>query len=538
MSNILADKSQNPCISKRCHANGELKNEPAEHYSSKISDHMPGLRGSRSRAAHSRSVLVLMLCCVLSLVSPFSVARVAAQTADQESTFTFEEMGFSELSLRSPYDTTYVGFSIPATWQPNADANLELRLQVLVSGSASTPTAAQVAPLAGILRVKLNDTTVATTLLDHTGQQSVSITLPLAKLLTPPADRRHVLVLQLETDERCDTNQFARIIISPESSLTLPHAIIDAPLDLAKLPFPIVQNALQHKKTSDQVLIIIPDAPGQVELHAALMVASGFGRMTDGQLTLKLLPMSGLSATDMQSNHLVFVGLAASWASLEKLALPAPWSAGSFAAPTMAADDGLIQMAASAWDTAHVMLIVSGNTEAGLEKAAQALSTGNIIVEGRKDIALVAAVDSTLPASTLAIDETFQSLGYSSQRLFGLGAVYSGFQFEVPFEHSIGDDSYLELSFAHSAMLDYNQSGIMLSLNDEPVGSVRLDDTTTQLGKVRIALPAKLMHTGINHLVIRADLLPNTPCLDPRANGLWINLRNDSVLHLPMRASD
>lgn len=512
---------------QRSYGNACLKGQPADSH-------------QRSRTIFPASVhfLVVLLGCVLYMLNPIMIGSVAAQAENQDATFTLGEMGFAELSLRSPYDTTYVGFSMPATWQPNADANLQLQLQVLISGSASPTTAAQIGPLAGILRIKLNDKTVATALIEHSGQQSLSITLPLAELLTPPADRRHVLTIQLETDQRCDTNQFARIIISPDSNLTLPHVLVKPTIDLAKLPFPIIQNALQHKKTPDKVLIVVPDKPTDVELRAALTVAASLGRMTNAQLALKLLPMSGLTDTDRQTNHLVFVGLAASWAGLEKLDLPAPWSAGSFAAPMMAADDGILQMAASAWDAAHVVLIVSANTESGLEKAAQALSTGSIVVEGRKDIALIAAVDSTTPASTLAIDETFQSLGYTSQRLFGLGAVYSGFQFEVPFEYTVGDDAYLDLSLAHSAMLDYNQSGIMLSLNDEPVASVRLDDTTTQFGKVRIALPAKLIHPGINHLVIRADLLPNTPCLDPRANGLWINFQNDSTLHLPTRVSD
>ncbi len=481
---------------------------------------------------------ILLFCCLFSMLNTFLLGPVNAQTENQDISFTFKEMGFAELSLRSPYDTTYVGFSLPATWQPNADASLQLQLQVLVSGSASPTAATQPAPLAGILRVKLNDTTVATALLERTGQQSLSIILPLTEMLKTPADRQHVLALQLETDERCDTNQFARIIISPDSSLTIPHEIIKPAIDLSKLPFPLVQKALKHEASPDQMLMVIPDKATDAELRAALTVAAGLGRMTNAQLELQMLPISKLTEAERQTRHLVFVGVAASLTTLEKLELAAPWSAGGFVAPNMAADDGLIQMANSPWDVAHMILIVSGNSEAGLEKAAQALSTGSIPVAGRRDIVLVAAVDSTLPASNIAIDETFQSLGYSSQRLFGLGAVYSGFQFEVPFEHVVGDDASLELSFAHSALLDYNQSGIMLSLNDEPIASVRLDDTTTQLGKVRIALPAKAIHPGINHLVIRADLLPNTPCLDPRANGLWINLRNDSVLHLPMRVSD
>lgn len=481
------------------------------------------------------TILLLFLTAFGLVIQPSGFA--SAQTVEQSDTFTFKQMGLSELSLRSPYDTTYVGFSLPAIWQPNADATVQLKLQVLMT-EATTPATQPVAPLTGILRIKLNDQTVATFLIDSPGQQTLSIPLPLADMLAFPTDRRHVLAIQLETNERCETNQFARILIDPGSSLTIPHQIIKPPIDLSKLPFPIVQNALQKEKAVEKALIVIADQPSDNELQAALIVAAGLGRMTAGQLDIKLLSVSQLNDTDMRSNHLVFVGVAASWSSFEKLSLPAPWVAGRFTAPAMAADDGLIQMVTSAWDDSHIMLIVSGNTDEGLEKAAQALSTGNIQVSDSKDLALVAAVDSTVPPSSLAIDETLQSLGYASQRLVGTGALYAGYEFEVPVGRSVGEDAYLELSFAHSALLDYNQSGIMISLNDESVASIRLNDTTTQLSKVRVALPAEAIQHGLNSMVIRADLLPTTPCLDPRANGLWVNLRSDSVLHLPVRTLD
>jgi cellulose synthase operon protein B len=118
-----------------------------------------------------------------------------------------------------------------------------------------------------------------------------------------------------------------------------------------------------------------------------------------------------------------------------------------------------------------------------------------------------------------------------------LGGQYAGYRFDIPPGQAISGDAYVDLVFVHTALLDYDQSGVMVSLNDEPIASVRLDDNSTRLGSARLTLPASSLRPGSNQLTVRADLLPRVVCTDPRSNGLWMVIRPESLLHLPLGPS-
>ena len=58
--------------------------------------------------------------------------------------------------------------------------------------------------------------------------------------------------------------------------------------------------------------------------------------------------------------------------------MPAPLTNNAFNPQGMQTDDGILELAVSPWNNARSLLIVSGNTDAGVVKAAQALSNNNI----------------------------------------------------------------------------------------------------------------------------------------------------------------
>ncbi|MBV9786909.1 MAG: cellulose biosynthesis cyclic di-GMP-binding regulatory protein BcsB, partial [Chloroflexi bacterium] len=199
-----------------------------------------------------------------------------------------------------------------------------------------------------------------------------------------------------------------------------------------------------------------------------------------------------------------------------------------------APEDGVIQMAVSPWNAGRVVLVASGQNDAAVIKAAQALSTGALRGGEQPDRAQVAAIQPETSAATSSVDRSFADLGYDVQQMFGQGAQYAAYQFDLPAAQVITDEAYLDLAFVHTALLDYDQSGMTITLNDQPVASVRLDDTSTRLSSTRVALPSSALRAGSNTLVMRGDLLPRAVCTDPRGNGLWLAIRPESSLHLPL----
>jgi cellulose synthase operon protein B len=476
----------------------------------------------------------LMLCGLIVGLLAWPPAWGHAQgTAAGEEAVSFARLGKPEYSLRGPFDAAYVDFSLPADWELRGGASLQLHLALFVAGTSSaegTPTAGAGRAFGGTLQVQLNNITLGTVLLDQGGERAITIPISSTALLAPREDGRHVLSMLLDTHEPCGSEQFTTLVIRPSSSLALPHRAVAPPTDLALLPRPIYQRAFQP----DTATVVVPDAPTDGELQAALAVAAGFGRMTDGRLMLSLVPIGRLT-DDMRDNaHLIFVGKPAAFPILDAARLPAPAQGSGFEAPGMSDGDGVVQMAVSPWNTSKVLLIAGGSDDSAVIKAAQAIGSGAIRTGDAADLALVAAVQPQATAGVIKVDRTLADLGYGVQNMYGLGGQYAGYRFDIPTGQAIDGDAYIDLVFVHSAMLDYDQSSVTVSLNNEPIASVRLDDTSTRLGSTRVTLPGSAMQAGSNQLTFRADLLPRVTCVDPRGSGLWMSIRPETMLHLPL----
>jgi len=489
-----------------------------------------------------RMGVLLLLCGLLWQMLPVPQSYAQDVTDVEETIITFAGLDVPEQHLRGPFDAASIDFSLPASWELTDGAALQLQFTTFFAdGAAMTatePTAADEPGTAvnsgrafgGTLEVVLNDVLLETVLLDQMGERTLTVPLSTKALQVPLGGERHVLKILLDTDEQCGIEQYTSLVIRASSHLQLPHRIVPPPTDLANLPYPLYQHAL----LPDAATIVVPDDPTANELQAALAIAAGLGRMTDDEFELVLRPLDALTDTRREQTHLIFVGRPADFPLPAEVELPAPVADDAFALPGVADDDGVIQMAVSPWNATKVLLIAGGTSDAAVVKAAQALSSGALRTGVQPDLAVIAAVQPDVTSSFFGIDQTLGDLGYETQKMYGMGGQYAGYRFDIPPGQEIDGEAYLDLVFVHSGLLDYEQSGLMVSLNEEPIAGVRLDDTSTRLGSTRLALPATALRPGSNLITVRADLLPRALCIDPRSSGLWMSIRPESLLHLPL----
>lgn len=490
----------------------------------------------------NQSVPALLLG-ILLLGMLLPVPRTSAQEVPpvEETVITFAALDVPEQQLRGPFDSTYVDFSLPASWDVRDGAELQLSFNTFFAGSSgagaaqggtdeTVPAESGGRMFGGTLEVHLNDVLQKTVLLDEMGERSLTIPLALEALQEPLSGERHILKIVLDTDEQCGLEQFTSLVIRANSHLLLPHRIVPPPTDLARLPYPIYQ----HSFRPDAATIVVPDAPTASELQAALTIATSLGRMTDSEFELDLHPLEALTDSQREQTHLIFVGKPTAFPLLADLELPAPISAAGFNIPGATDDDGVIQMVVSPWNATKVLLIAGGASDAAVVKAAQAVSSGALRTGEQPNLAVVAAIQSEVGSNFQGVDQTLSDLGYGTQNMRGLGGQYAVYRFDLPAGQQIDGDAYLDLVFVHSGQLDYAQSGMMIVLNDEPIASVRLNDNSTRLGTTRVTLPATALRPGSNQITIRADLLPDALCIDPRSSGLWMSIRPESLLHLPL----
>jgi hypothetical protein len=450
---------------------------------------------------------------------------------------TFSLLGFKDRTMRGPYDQSSVVFSLPADWRLTEGAKVEITFSTSFSGSGapltrsgSTPVGAQSAVIySGSLEMVFNGVSLGAVVLDRAGERTVTLPIPLTALTTPSRSGRSTLQFVLNT-VGCEFDWQTTVVIQATSRFILPHQFASPLMDLKLLPRPVYQASF----VADAALLIVPNKPTPTELQAALAVAAGFGRMSLGKLTLTLLEVGKLSVEQQKAHHLIFVGNAEDFPILNSALLPAPATATGFNAVGAHADDGIIQMALSPLNPLRVWLIVGGNTDAAITKAGQAISASAVRVTTQLDLALVSEVRSELVAAELAVDRTLTALGYSGQTIQDLGFNTFEIRFYVPSNQTVTNDAYFELAFNHSALIDYDKSGLLVRLNDEPIGSVRFADETAKLTTTRIAIPRTSIRPGVNRLTIESALFPRFVCADPRTTLLWLTIRPESLLHLPL----
>jgi len=323
---------------------------------------------------------------------------------------------------------------------------------------------------------------------------------------------------------------FAQLPLLPESA--------SVSTDLRLLPEPFYQSDLT---TQPAAALVIPDTPTADEMRAALIVSASFGRMSRGKVPLSLVTTSQFAASLLTSQNLIFVGKPAGLPMLSLVSLPAPVTGTAFVSSEMLPDDGVLQMAISPWDNTKVILVVGGNTDAGVVKAAQALSVGGIQTGSSPDLAIVADVQagsSTVTrADTSAISastgRTFGDLGYASKTVTGTGTSTAEFLFDIPPGYTVAEDAYIDLVFSSSSLLDYTRSGMVIYLNSKVIGSVHFSVETAQATILRINIPQNFISAGSNSLSFDVNLSPLNESAE-EAFGLWATIYSASLLHIPL----
>jgi hypothetical protein len=339
------------------------------------------------------------------------------------------------------------------------------------------------------------------------------------------------LRFQLNSGISCLANQHMNVVINGVSSISLPYEAVQPSVDLANFPRPIYQASI----FPDSAIIVVPDKPTAAELRSAMTVAAGFGNLTSSALTLDLVTTRQLTVEQLASSHLILVGKSSSLPLLSELPLPLAVQKDRFPLTEGDPDYGVVEMVNSPWSAEKVVLVISGNTDIGILKASQAISTGELRANSSPNLAIVDAVRDLPPAPSLLTETTFSDLGYEEILLDNRGIDAALYNFYVMPGNTISTDAYLELAFGHSALLNYDLSGLIVLINDQPIGSVRFSDETAgkAINLAQINIPPSVVLPGNNRLEVRSSLEPLDNCSDPNFQGLWAMIWPESRLRLP-----
>lgn len=450
----------------------------------------------------------------------------------------FSVLNKEDIVMRGPFDSSGVQFTPPASWALQDGAFVSLEINASFSQQNVTdgqsPTLEQ-STTAGI-QVWLNNELLETIFIEQNGLQTFRIPIPLAALKSARADGRQSLDFILDAAQDCRFLRETTIVIQSNSSIYLPHTATSPQTALALLPKPFFQR---YSFLPEPALLVVPTSPTAEELKAAMAVAAGFGRMSSGDLVLQLIPLNLLTDEQKSSSHLIFVGKASSMQSLGVIQFPVKVSSQGLSVAGSQPDDGFVQMGISPWNPARAILFAGGNTDAGVVKAAQAVSSGMLQPGSQPNLAVISQVNASVKAPPVLEDRTLASLGYATRTLSGYGFYSLDYNFYIPPGQAAGEDAYFNLMYTHSAVMDTNSSNLLVVINDQKIGSQRFsEETSNQLNTLKVNIPANILRSGDNRLSVRAELEPLNFCSQNIGNTLWMTVNNASLLHLPLVTSE
>jgi|GEM_PF-6695350 len=262
-------------------------------------------------------------------------------------------------------------------------------------------------------------------------------------------------------------------------------------------------------------------------------------------MDLVVIPESATSSPSSVKGNLIYVGLSKNLKLLSSGTYPfIKNTAGKIEftsqdGKALDQDAGILWEDVSPGDPTAVRLFVTGQTDAGLEKAAKGLSNDSIYVRLTGQLGVILQTPQQLPPVPAKTSLTLEDLGYTDQIASGTIKQFINYSLRLTGEWRVATEATFNLHFAHSGLLHPQGSVLTLLINDIPVGSDLLTPENAQNGQLTYQIPARLFKIGNNTLSIQtASQLPYDEqdqyfCNKDHFNDAWITIYSDSSLKLP-----
>lgn len=450
---------------------------------------------------------------------------------NNQASVTFGDLGFQETALVSPFDSTRVLFSIPANWRLSPGGAVQLDYEIVLSGADAASVGPENNPYGGSLLVSFNNKVIGTISLQKLGPQTMQFQLPPDALTSVRQDGRHQLTLSLDAQFSCLYNIRAIVTIKPTSSFKLPFEVSSPELNLSRLPAPF---HLRNSLVPDKALLVTPDNPDPKELKAALNLMAGFGSLVGEDFDFGMVRAGELTKDDLANSNLIFVGRPEQLDLLSDIKFPLAVQNKKFAnLPAESETDGVVEMALSPWNESKVVLLVSGTSTDAVLKAAQAISSGKVLVYQNPALAYVADVQLLNDSLPVVQDFTLQSLGYKTETLSGIGLNSIQYTFNASKEQLNAKDSYINLMYYHSGLVDYGYSSFSVELNNQVIASSAFSKDSEQLTTLQLKIPPGALRFGENRLSVSARMLATTSCDSTGFSNPWLTVSDQTNFHLP-----
>lgn len=493
----------------------------------------------RKRKYHTLLSLPVVLFLALTLVvSGFGItpARASQEFQALTTTATLEDLGYAkDETLEGIYVTRDYAVRWPDAWdvQPGNKVDLIFSHSLALRSSSS-------------LAVDWNGTRLTSILLDKSNADHAVLTVEIPEdLIVTGYNRLHLeFYMGIHDDDICrDVDNPASWSAVHRSTLfTFSYSLKTPLLDLSLYPVPLIDNS---SMVENRVTFLMPDQPNLAELSALAAVSARLGELASWRtISIDVQPVSKSESIQPQG-HLIVIGTPD---RITPLAVD-PYKSGKFIdqlGKEIETGAGIVWETLSPYDSTAVAIFITGANDDGVVKAAQALSSTATYPRLSGQLGVITDVPDPAAASAAVANRrvfTFEELGYPDET--AQGDREQTINYVLPLQHIWQNQSeaLLDLHFAHSEILDADQSTLTVMVNNTPVGSIALTLENAVNGMATFHLPARLFVVGDNQISLVANLhLPDDDdddyddyydCGGDTFRESWLVSYSDSKITLP-----
>jgi len=460
---------------------------------------------------------------------------------EQTSTFSFEDLNIllSDDSFKGINAVHEYGFVYPSTWEPQTGSELNL---IFSHARALSEKSSFV--------VNFNGSQVASVELNAGNSDHGELSVQIPRELWVDGYNRIQLVFHLGFEGFDCMNLDDDLLwftVHTTSNFDLVHQDRKAEPLLNEFPIPFV---LDSGIVENDVTFVLPDMPTSAETNAAALVSAKLGQFA----SWRTLNINFASQSDALSNpaalkgNVILVGQASHLSLLSDL--NAPWkivngSLQDTKGVSYAGEAGILWTGQYPDNEHQSVLVVTGNTEASLLKAAQALTMDSVIEQLPDNLAVLNQVPASI-SSQATYTSTFTLADYQYLDTTSWGTTEQRIAYTLPLATSwkVQDDVTLRLHFAHSDFGELNESFITILMNGTPADTIQLTADNAEDAWQEIIIPARLFDFGDNVLTVVSNInLPDGyrdaryDCLDVDPTSSWIVVFADTELTVPLGPS-
>lgn len=451
-------------------------------------------------------------------------------------TVSLERLGVEDVILLPTISSQYIAqFTKPQTWQVSPKSTINVEFQHSL----------ELLPDRSWLEIAVNDKVVHHVALTKANTDGTKLTIPMPVALLKDFNTLSFRVQQHYTDkceDPLDKSLWTQIL--PATKLVFDYTPVVPKVNLNAYPYPIIDPLTYSPAKIHYVLGNGASAP---ELQALSLVNVHLAQQAQKHEMTTRLTFNDDAGSE--NEHVVYVGKASSLSSAAKYQASfgdyslqgGQWTNRS-TGQTLSGDQGLIVFFQAPGSQEHTVLLVTGNSDQAVLKAAQYLTTRPHLdtltgqaVEVPSGWSLPGTRTAKLPRFIENQSRSFRELGFTTQEVHKINA--PPIIYKVPvvtdFRKSNGR-LWLDLAYSYGPGMNPEYSSLELRMNDVSIGNILLTNPNGEpMKRASIPISNELVRPR-NELVAQFHMMPDKYgwCVDNYVDNAWGKIHDDSQIRV------